>query len=445
MTRAIRRAALIRLQIALLASLATALILLGTPDALAASNTITQPDNGGLYTSIQLDSSGFPVVSHYDPVVHQLKVVHCGDAYCSSGNTVASPDPTSMTMVGHTSLALAGNTPVVTHYDSGPRDLKLVHCGNATCSTPTVRALDSGMTDNVGIYGSIAINSSGDPVIAYYYEPTDTLKLIVCNDAICNSYSRQTVDSNAIRGGYPSLALDASGFPVISYYDQSNADLDVVHCGNATCSMGNTIVSPDGLFGDVGKYTSLRLDAAGFPVVSYYDETGGNLKVLHCGDANCLSGNVIRTPDSTGTVGLHTSLALDGAGNPVVSYYSATSSLLKVLHCGDSTCTGGNTITTPDSSTSAGQYTSLALDSAGNPVVSYYDAIGKLSVLHCGDPTCTGTSAAVGGLTELTGALIRRREHSSAYPAIASGLLLATAIVICLRIAGSKTRSRGRS
>jgi hypothetical protein len=127
------------------------------------------------------------------------------------------------------------------------------------------RTLDSGMTDNVGIYASVAINCSGSPVVAYYTEPFDILKVLVCNNATCGSYSSQNVDPNSIRGPYPSLALDASGFPVVSYYDQSGGNLNVVHCGNATCSTVNTIFSPDGASADVGKYTSLRLDASGFP------------------------------------------------------------------------------------------------------------------------------------------------------------------------------------
>ncbi|MGI9600854.1 MAG: hypothetical protein ACR2QE_03145, partial [Acidimicrobiales bacterium] len=178
-----------------------------------------------------------------------------------------------------------------------------------------------------------------------------------------------TVDSSALfTGSFTAMELDSSGFPVIAYFQGSTADLKIVHCNDVDCAGGDeSITSPD-TGGFVGWYTSLALDAMGYPVVSYYDFTNEDLKLLHCNDVNCAGGDEsITSPDTVGNVGHFTSLELDAAGNPVVSYWDGTPATrdLKLLHCDDPNCDGvGDSITSPDTVGNTGGSTSLELDAA---------------------------------------------------------------------------------
>lgn len=304
--------------------------------------TIVLPDDDryvGAFSSIVVDSAGRPVVSYHDfGGVGRLRLLRCGNATCTAGNTITEPEPFVDSGL-HTSMVLDdGEAPVVS-YSGGGRDrgLRVLRCGDPACSQDnTIAVPEVGMT-----------------------------------------------------GYSTSLVLDADGRPVVSYYDYENGDLSVLRCGDRACAAGNTIASPD--VEDVREFgTSLALDAEGNPVVAYCAGTKpncGELRVLHCGDASCMADNVIVVVDDEGDIGSYPSLQLDAAGHPVVSYYDVTNQDLKVLHCGDATCTKGNTVVVGDPE--GGALTSLELDAAGNPVVGYADQDGSVKVLRCGNPGCT--------------------------------------------------------
>jgi hypothetical protein len=369
-------------------------------------NSITSPDTAGTvgeWPSVVLDASGNPVISYYDESNYDLKLLHCNDPNCAGGDeSITSPD-TAGVVGWESSLALdASGNPVVSYYDLTNHDLKVLHCGNPTCTSGN--SMTSPHTGgDVGHETSLALDSSGYPVLSYYDWTNSDLKVLHCGNPNCTSGNSITSpDTGGEVGHHPSLALDSSGYPVISYWDQTNGDLKVMHCNDPNCSGGDeTITSPD-TGGDVGYYPSLVLDGTGYPVVSYYDATNADLKVMRCNDPNCSGGDESMTsPDTGGDVGSSPSLVLDASGNAVVSYEEAITEDLKVLHCGNANCTSGNSITSPDTAGSVGWVPSLALDSSGNPVVGYLDATnGDLKLLHCGSATC-GAGPPVGGIAEL--------------------------------------------
>ena len=351
--------------------------------------TIDSAGDVGWYTSLALTTAGFPVVSYYDGTSQNLKLAVCADATCLSSTAIRIIDSTGG-VGSHTSLALTtAGFPVILYRDFINRDLKLAVCADATCSSGTIiRTIDS--MGDVGQYTSLALTTAGIPVISYYDVTNQNLKLAVCADATCLSNTTfRTIDGTGNKGEFTSLALTTAGFPVISYRDVTNGDLKLAVCGDATCSSSTTIRTIDSA-GDVGWYTSLALTTAGFPVISFYDITNSGLKLAVCADTTCSSSTTIRTIDSAGSVGWYLSLALTTAGFPVISYYDKTNGDLKLAVCADVTCSSGTAIRTIDSTSDVGGYTSLALTTAGFPVISYYATTnGDLKLAVCADATCS--------------------------------------------------------
>ena len=104
--------------------------------------------------------------------------------------------------------------------------------------------------------------------------------------------------------------------------------------------------------------------------------------------AMATGGNSITSPDSSGNVGPRTSIALDASGQPVVSYFG-TGNKLHILHCDDPNCESDESANIEVIPVTGGE-SSLVLDDEGHPVVSYFGSgLTDLKLLHCGDPSCT--------------------------------------------------------
>ena len=350
-------------------------------------------DDVGFYNSIAIGVDGFPVVSYIefgDLTNSDLKVAHCTDVACASPADITTVDGAGN--VGrYTSIAIGTDGfPVISYLDGGNQDLKVAHCTDVACTSPAdITAVDS--AGNVGSETSIAIGNDGLPVISYRDADNNDLKVAHCTDVACISPADiTTVDSSAARVGFQtSIAIGTDGFPVISYFDNSNGDLKVAHCTNVSCTSPAGITTVDSA-GFTGLQPSIAIGTDGFPVISYHDNSNQDLKVAHCANVDCTSVS-LATVDSAGEVGRASSLAIYTGGFPVISYRDAfPNNDLKVAHYTDVACASPAEIFTVDGPDDVGLDTAIAIRGDGITVIGYYDLTNTdLKVALCRYTTAT--------------------------------------------------------
>ena len=149
------------------------------------NTTIDSVGNVGQYTSITIGADGYPVISYYDDTNSHLKVAKCGNASCFVGNTLTAVDSGTDGGYNNSSITIgADGYPLISYYDYNNHTLKIAKCGNASCSSGnTLTTVDSAAY--VGQYTSITIGADGYPVISYYDNTNHTLKVAKCANQYC--------------------------------------------------------------------------------------------------------------------------------------------------------------------------------------------------------------------------------------------------------------------
>jgi hypothetical protein len=289
------------------------------------------------------------------------------------GAAPATPNTTG-SVGAYTSLVVVNGNPAISYYDFTNQNLKYVRATNAGGATWGGPVTVSGIGTSVGGFTSLAV-VNGNPAISYYDATSFDLKYVRALDANGTFWGTPvTVNSTGSVGAYTSLAV-VNGRPAISYRDSTNGDLNYVQASDAN---GATWFSIDTVIvdstGDVGLYTSLAV-VDGRPAISYYDATNGDLNYVRATTANGTTWGTPVTLDSTGDVGQYTSLAVIN-GNPAISYYDDTANALKYVRATTISGTLNTDWGTPlylDGTGNVGRYTSLMVVN-GNPAISYYDS-----------------------------------------------------------------------
>ncbi|MBA2278953.1 hypothetical protein H0V99_00740 [Candidatus Saccharibacteria bacterium] len=311
--------------------------------------SIDTANSVGRYTSIAFDSSGNPWISYVDGSPNfktRIARYHGG----TSGTGCAITAWTCTTIAGgnigvYTSINFdpVGNAWVSFYTNSVLRTAQ--YLAGATTGTGcdvttwTCTTVDSG-TDN-GEYSSLAFDPAGNPWVSY--RDANNLNLQVAHylggattgtGCDVNTWTCTDVDTANNVGDFTSIAIDPSGNPWVSYYDAgSNLNLRVArYLGGATngtgCAVNTWTCAALDTTDDVGKYSSIAFDNRGQPWISYYDLTGGNLRVAQIA--------------RKGEITMSASQAAQG-GNNINESHTDMSSVSDTTNRDDADCSGGGT------------------------------------------------------------------------------------------------------
>lgn len=321
----------------------------------------------GQYSSLAIDGMGALWVSYYDWGNQDLDLALKETGALWWMFTVVHSEGD----VGrYTSLALdAANQPHISYYDVTGTALKYAWWDWTGWHYETV--------DEDGVRSSIVVHPSGNPGIAYSGPDNVSLRYAVRHMSL---WEITVVDGGCV-GYAPSMVQDSLGAPHIAYYDNCLAVLKYAayvgsggNCGGGQWNCEVVDSSPA-----VGWTPAIAVDSFDMLYISYYDFTNGDLKLAkYLGSGgNCGGGAwYCEVVDSVGDVGLYSDIAIDAYGAPRISYIDLTNHRAKYA----TPWFYGTWITQPVAPTDPGGFagTSLALDAAGQPHITYVGPGGYL-------------------------------------------------------------------
>jgi len=326
------------------------------------------------FSSLLIDGNGRLHFSYYDPNAQNLKYAYSDGSVWnfqtvdSNGNVGKSP-----------SLCLSNNNkPYISYFDVTNKDLKYAFLNGSSWQ---ISVVDTG---KVKPYSSILLDNNGYPNISYctYTETIDWEDQgIVINKgpdihhlkyAHYNGNSWTVDEIASTTGSNLILSLDHEGKPHIVYYQGERVWTDYIPTIGYTNSYIK-LISTEYAY-KTGSYWNKETVFDEYMPGSYIMDSNKNLH--YCTTSNgsveynfqvgstWQGTQVVHAQD---IVGGYNCLALDSHGNPHISYYDYTNEDLKYAYYDGSSWV----IQAVDTTDNTGKYISFKLDNNNNPHIAY--------------------------------------------------------------------------
>ena len=247
-------------------------------------NQLIDQDTISSFNSIQVDAQGNPRISYFDNSHDGHAMLRLKYAYFDGKTWYVQTVDSTPTTGKYNSLALDGSgNPHIAYSEGTLGDLLYAHWDGKEWKIASADVHSKIQETNihkqsisyVGIGNSIALDSTGNPHIAYFEREKQVLKYASWENG---SWKTEVADQpSAISdAGRASLQIDGKNQPHIAYYDAGVGVLKYVTRDDKGWSA--EVVDHDRR---VGEAPSIALDRDGIPWISYYDEENHTLRVAH--------------------------------------------------------------------------------------------------------------------------------------------------------------------
>lgn len=362
--------------------------------AVVASTNFTAPDwvsLGGILNidasksatipSIAIDSSGNPIVAfnEEDATSYNIQVKKWNGTTWASLGGILDIDASNAAHRPSMSLDSSGNPVVAWQEKVGVQFNIHVKKWNGTTWTSLSGILDIDASNTASL-PSIALDSNGNPVVAWQEKVGTTENIYVKKwdgttwtllGGLLDVHTNTNADSAKI-------AIDSSGNPIVTWFefDGTQHNIYVKKWNGTTWTSLGGILDLDASKGT--RYPSIAVDLSGNPVIAWqeHDGTSFNIYVKKWnGTTWVLLGGTLDF--DTSKVTAFPSIALNSSGNPIVTWQEndGTSNNIYVKKWNGTTWSSLGGILDFDASKDA-TYPSIALDSSGHPGISWHEVAG---------------------------------------------------------------------